>query len=56
MNLPRLRRFAACILQISTDIDAGIECGDMGRLYLSARRQDLTARRFDQCWMVMQCH
>jgi uncharacterized protein YwqG len=44
------------ILQISSDIDAGMEWGDMGRLYLSARKQDLIARRFDQCWMVMQCY
>jgi len=44
------------ILQISTDIDAGMEWGDTGRLYLSARRQDLIARRFDRCWMVMQCY
>jgi uncharacterized protein YwqG len=44
------------ILQISSDFDVGMEWGDMGRLYLSARKQDLIARRFDQCWMVMQCY
>ena len=44
------------ILQISSDIDAGMEWGDSGRLYLSARKQDLTARRFEQCWMIMQCY
>jgi uncharacterized protein YwqG len=44
------------ILQISSDIDAGMEWGDVGRLYLSARKQDLIARRFEQCWIVMQCY
>jgi hypothetical protein len=44
------------ILQIDSDIDAGMEWGDVGRLYLSARKQDLIARRFDRCWMIMQCY
>ncbi|MBR1120457.1 DUF1963 domain-containing protein [Bradyrhizobium lablabi] len=44
------------VLQISSDVDAGMEWGDTGRLYLSARKQDLAARRFDQCWMLMQCY
>jgi len=44
------------ILQIDSDIAVGMEWGDVGRLYLSARKQDLIARRFDQSWMVMQCY
>src|SRR4029453_10774211 len=44
------------ILQIDSDIDVGMEWGDVGRLYLSARKQDLIARRFDRCWMIMQCY
>ncbi|MEH2543685.1 uncharacterized protein YwqG [Bradyrhizobium sp. AZCC 2262] len=44
------------ILQIDSDIEVGMEWGDLGRLYLSARKQDLIARRFDRCWMIMQCY
>lgn len=44
------------ILQIDSDIEVGMEWGDVGRLYLCARKFDLAARRFDQCWMVMQCY
>jgi uncharacterized protein YwqG len=44
------------VLQIDSDIDVGMEWGDVGRLYLCARKQDLAARRFDRCWTVMQCY
>jgi hypothetical protein len=44
------------ILQIDSDIEAGMEWGDVGRLYLCARKHDLVARRFDRCWMIMQCY
>jgi uncharacterized protein YwqG len=44
------------VLQIDSDIEAGMEWGDVGRLYLCARKDDLTAHRFDRCWMVMQCY
>jgi hypothetical protein len=30
--------------------------GDVGRLYLCARKSDLAATLFDQSWMVMQCY
>jgi uncharacterized protein YwqG len=43
-------------LQIDSDWKAGMTWGDMGRLYLCARKHDLIARRFDQCWMDMQCY
>jgi uncharacterized protein YwqG len=43
------------VLQIDSDIRAGMEWGDVGRLYLCARKQDLAARRFDRRWMIMQC-
>jgi uncharacterized protein YwqG len=33
-----------------------MEWGDLGRLYLCARRHDLIAGRFDQCWLIMQCY
>jgi uncharacterized protein YwqG len=44
------------VLQIDSDIEVGMEWGDVGRLYLCARKPDLAARRFDRCWMVMQCY
>ena len=44
------------ILQIDSDIEADMEWGDVGRLYLCARKHDLVARRFDRCWMIMQCY
>ena len=44
------------VLQIDSDIEVGMECGDMGRLYLCARREELAARRFDRSWTIMQCY
>jgi uncharacterized protein YwqG len=44
------------ILQIDSDIEAGMEWGDVGRLYLCARTHDLIARQFGRCWMIMQCY
>lgn len=44
------------VLQIDSDIEVGMEWGDVGRLYLCARKDDLAARRFDRCWMAMQCY
>jgi Domain of unknown function (DUF1963) len=44
------------VLQIDSDIEVGMEWGDVGRLYLCARKSDLAARRFDRCWMVRQCY
>jgi hypothetical protein len=44
------------LLQIDSDIEVGMEWGDVGRLYVCARKEDLAARRFDRCWTVMQCY
>lgn len=44
------------VLQIDSDIEVGMEWGDVGRLYLCARTHDLVARRFDRCWTIMQCY
>jgi hypothetical protein len=44
------------VLQIDSDIQIGMEWGDVGRLYLCARKHDLAASRFDRCWMIMQCY
>jgi uncharacterized protein YwqG len=29
--------------------------GDFGMLYFWIRRNDLVDRRFDRCWMALQC-
>jgi hypothetical protein len=44
------------VWQIDSDIEVGMEWSDVGRLYLCARKQDLVERRFERCWMVMQCY
>lgn len=44
------------LLQLDSDTDAGLSWGDGGRLYFWIRQQDLTARRFDRCWAILQCH
>jgi uncharacterized protein YwqG len=43
-------------VQIDSDTEAGMMWGDVGRLYLCARKRDLIARRFDRCWIDMQCY
>lgn len=43
------------LLQLDTDDDAGMMWGDAGRLYFWIRRGDLAARRFERCWMILQC-
>ncbi len=30
--------------------------GDAGRLYFMIREEDLAARRFEDCWMTLQCY
>ena len=44
------------ILQVDSDGESGMEWGDVGRLYVCARKDDLVARRFDRSWVTMQCH
>lgn len=44
------------VLQIDSDVQVGMEWGDVGRVYLCARKHDLAASRFDRCWMIMQCY
>lgn len=29
--------------------------GDMGRLYLWITNEDLAARNFENCWLILQC-
>ena len=54
----RLRPGAAdwrLILQLDSDDDAGWMWGDVGRLYVWMREEDVRARRFDRCWTMLQC-
>ena len=45
------------LLQIDSNED---ECnmmwGDSGRLYVWIRQADLQARRFERCWLILQCY
>ncbi len=62
MSHPRARALAAgaadwrLLLQIDTD-EEGPEWmwGDLGRLYLMIRDQDLRACAFDRSWLILQC-
>jgi uncharacterized protein YwqG len=43
-------------LQIDTDEDGpGWMWGDVGRIYFWIKQQDLTARRFNDVWLIFQC-
>jgi hypothetical protein len=44
------------LLQIDSDDDWGVMWGDAGVLYFWIRETDARARRFDQAWVVLQCH
>ncbi len=44
------------LLQLDSDNDAGLSWGDAGRLYFWIRETDLSARRFDRCWAILQCY
>lgn len=44
------------LLQIDSDENAEMLWGDCGRLYYWIRRDDLTAKRFDQSWLISQCY
>ena len=43
------------LLQLDTDDDTGMMWGDVGTLYFWIRTADLEARKFSDCWMVLQC-
>jgi len=43
------------LLQIDSDDALKMMCGDMGRIYYWIRRQDLSERKFDRVWTILQC-
>jgi uncharacterized protein YwqG len=43
------------LLQLDSDDDTYMMWGDCGRLYFWIRQDDLAAKRFENCWMVLQC-
>lgn len=43
------------LLQVDSNEDIGMMWGDMGRLYLWITEEDLAARKFENCWLILQC-
>lgn len=43
------------LFQFDSDDELGVMWGDMGSRYFCLREADLKARRFERCWMMMQC-
>jgi uncharacterized protein YwqG len=44
------------LLQLDSDDDLQMLWADAGRIYFWVRKEDLAARRFDRCWLVLQSH
>ena len=44
------------LLQMDSDDNLGVMWGDAGIIYFWIREDDARARRFDQAWLVLQCH
>lgn len=43
------------LLQVESNEALGMMWGDMGRLYLWITNEDLAARKFENCWLILQC-
>ena len=43
------------LLQVESNEELGMMWGDLGRLYLWITDEDLAARQFENCWLVLQC-
>jgi uncharacterized protein YwqG len=57
-RLPTFRKQARdwrLLLQVPSVDAAGMMWGDLGCLYYWIRDKDLKERRFERCWMILQC-
>ncbi|MBI5359537.1 MAG: DUF1963 domain-containing protein [Planctomycetes bacterium] len=43
------------LFQLDTDDDTGMMWGDCGMLYFWIKKADLEEKRFENCWMILQC-
>jgi uncharacterized protein YwqG len=43
------------LFQVDTDEDINMQWGDGGKLYFWIKNADLEAKRFEECWMRLQC-
>lgn len=43
------------LLQVDSNEEIGMMWGDLGRLYLWITDEDLAARKFEKCWLILQC-
>lgn len=43
------------LLQLDSEESVSMMWGDCGMLYFWIRKSDLAQRRFDRCWMTLQC-
>lgn len=43
------------LMQVDSNEDIGMMWGGMGRLYLWTTEEDLAGRKFENCWLILQC-
>jgi uncharacterized protein YwqG len=43
------------LFQIDSESDSGMDWGDGGRLYFWIKKDDLKDKKFDKCWLILQC-
>ena len=44
------------LMQVDSNEESDMMWGDMGRLYLWITDEDLAARNFEKCWLILQCY
>ncbi|MEP2717864.1 YwqG family protein [Pseudophaeobacter sp.] len=44
------------LLQLGSDAQAGMQWGDMGKLFFWIKKSDLQQCRFDRGWLILQCY
>ncbi|OUJ74780.1 YwqG family protein [Hymenobacter crusticola] len=43
------------LLQVDSNEECSMMWGDVGRIYFWIKEQDLLAKNFDKCWVILQC-